>query len=338
MISVLHVAAHLGGGIGRAHAAINRVMDDGIDQTFVVLEDPVDDHYVADIQRRSRVVVAGRVRQVQELVDCADIVQFEFWGHPALTECYRELKIPHWVKTTCWAHVSGRHPPLFDQDLRVDRFITTSPISGGVSINSGFGFSSQRGQLGSRTGVYLGTVDFKKMHSEVFRAVDRSQFSGSIEFFGRTSLEVEASVLEMNHRDRISLRGYTRDPVSVLSRSSIFFYPLRPDHYGTAENALVEAMSMGLVPIVLDNPAEREIVEPGYNGLVASSIEEAVLFLEFLSSAPLGFVGPMSERAVSSVANRRPWDSARQLATVWRSLVLVDHGVQQGASCSVSPM
>ena len=66
----------------------------------------------------------------------------------------------------------------------------------------------------------------------------------------------------------------------------IFFYPLQPDHYGTAENALVEAMSLGLMPVVLDNPAEMAIVRDGETGFVARSIERCTALLQTLLASP----------------------------------------------------
>ena len=49
----------------------------------------------------------------------------------------------------------------------------------------------------------------------------------------------------MRHPERISFAAQTAEPAAALSEADIFFYPLQPDHYGTAENALIEAMSLG---------------------------------------------------------------------------------------------
>jgi len=49
----------------------------------------------------------------------------------------------------------------------------------------------------------------------------------------------------MRHPERIEFCGETAEPAAALSDADIFFYPLQPDHYGTAENALIEAMSLG---------------------------------------------------------------------------------------------
>ena len=68
----------------------------------------------------------------------------------------------------------------------------------------------------------------------------------------------------MRHPGRVHFAGHIADPASALSGADIFFYPLQADHYGTAENALVEAMSLGVVPVEPDEPlpVEPPPVEP----------------------------------------------------------------------------
>jgi hypothetical protein len=61
---------------------------------------------------------------------------------------------------------------------------------------------------------------------------------------------------------------------------------LNPKHYGTTENALLEAMAMGIVPIVLDNPAERQIVEDNVTGLIVNSPVEFAEAVQWLSDQP----------------------------------------------------
>ena len=51
-------------------------------------------------------------------------------------------------------------------------------------------------------------------------------------------------------------------PVPYLAEMDVFGYPLRSDHFGTSEQVLGEAMAAGVVPVVMDNPAEKLIVTP----------------------------------------------------------------------------
>ena len=65
--------------------------------------------------------------------------------------------------------------------------------------------------------------------------------------------------------------GFTDNIESVLAKTDIFAYPLTEKNYATTENALLEAMAAGLPVVVLNNPAERSIVENGVTGIVADS-------------------------------------------------------------------
>jgi hypothetical protein len=115
--------------------------------------------------------------------------------------------------------------------------------------------------------------------------------------------------------------GRTSDPAAALANADIFFYPLQRGHYGTAENALVEAMSLGLAPLVLDNPAEKAIVEDGRTGFVASSIEEIGSLLEMLLLLP-DVREKISCNAIRAIAETRtPAMSAQDFMILWLAMV-----------------
>ena len=115
--------------------------------------------------------------------------------------------------------------------------------------------------------------------------------------------------------------GRTSDPAAALANADIFFYPLQRDHYGTAENALVEAMSLGLAPLVLDNPAEKAIVQDGKTGFVASSIEEIGSLLEMLLLLP-DVREKISRNAIRAMAETRtPAMSAQDFMILWLAML-----------------
>lgn len=125
----------------------------------------------------------------------------------------------------------------------------------------------------------------------------------------------------MRYPERVHFAGHTADPAVALAAADIFFYPLQADHYGTAENALVEAMSLGVVPVVMDNPAEIAIVRHGETGLVARSVEECVASLQVLLSSPQS-LKDMSANAVRHIAETRtPERSAWEFALLWQELL-----------------
>ena len=159
-------------------------------------------------------------------------------------------------------------------------------------INSGFGFSGCRPRIarGRVPGVaYLGTVDFVKMHPGFFDAIDAWATTACASPYGGRSIRRapwSRAPRPCAIRTGLNSWGERRIPQAALADADIFFYPLQRDHYGTAENALVEAMSLGLAPLVLDNPAEKAIVHDGKTGFVASSIEEIGSLLEMLLLLP----------------------------------------------------
>lgn len=170
---------------------------------------------------------------------------------------------------------------------------------------------------------YLGTVDFVKMHPGFFEVIDSLSTDVTAAVWGgfEPHGEVASKAAAMRHPDRIRLMGQTSDPQAALSRSRIFFYPLQPDHYGTAENALIEAMSLGLVPVVLANPAECAIIRQGQTGFIASSIAECGEIIEMLLADPdrAAEVGAAARDAAATAFT--PQRSAQQFVDLWSGLM-----------------
>lgn len=337
-MKILHIAVHLGGGIGKAHAAITPKLPRGVEQTFLLLEEPIDRRHAEALARcGARVIVERDPMRVRALVLQSDVVQLEYWGHPLLSK-YAHLAFVPGIKTVCWSHVSGLSPPALPDFPAVDRLVLTSDISLPVVprvfrnrisvINSGFGFGMRlRSRLPRQKPsiTYLGTVDFKKLHRGIFDAVDAlddnvANILAPISLWGRISSDVATCAAAMRHSERIKLRGHTLDPMSVLAEADIFFYPLRGGHYGTGENALVEAMSMGLAPVVLDNPAETKIVANGKCGFVAHTVDECVSCLRRLVQEP-SLREEMGARAAREVQTKSPARSANEFVALWASLI-----------------
>ncbi|NTW43934.1 MAG: glycosyltransferase family 4 protein, partial [Anaerolineaceae bacterium] len=61
---------------------------------------------------------------------------------------------------------------------------------------------------------------------------------------------------------------------------------MNPRHYGTSENALLEAMTMGVVPVVIDNPTECSLVIEGKTGLIVKSPDEFAEAIVWLKNNP----------------------------------------------------
>jgi glycosyltransferase involved in cell wall biosynthesis len=335
-MKILHVTPHLGGGVGKAHAAISAVLPKSIEQTFLLLEVPRDRGYADVIAASGARVVVGGLGQVAQMAREADIVQFEFWNHPRLYECLARGDLPA-MRSVFWSHISGLFNPVIAPGLMqaAGRFVFTTPASleaPGITpsekisvINSGFGFGDAppRHRTNAPSIAYLGTVDFVKMHPGFFDVIDALQGHDiRVPVWGAVANDVVHRAKTMRHPERIVFRGQTADPKTALAGSDIFFYPLQPDHYGTAENALIEAMSLGLAPVVLNNPSELAIISDGVTGLVAHSIEECTSHLQMLLTSPerRATIGQAAMQNV--VKTRTPEISARQFTDLWQGLLL----------------
>src|SRR5262249_26640596 len=94
-MKILHVTPHLGGGVGKAHAALCAALPKEVEGPFVLLEEPRDRRFAEAIAASgSTVTVARDLAQVAVLAREADIVQFEFWNHPRLFECLAHCDFP----------------------------------------------------------------------------------------------------------------------------------------------------------------------------------------------------------------------------------------------------
>jgi len=341
-MKVLHVTPHLGGGVGKAHASLCGLLANDVQQEFLLLEEPRDRRHVDFIKAAgARVRVVDGIADVGRLARAADIVQFEFWNHPRMFECLARADLPA-IRSVFWSHISGLFKPLIPPALIAEagRFAFTTQASLAIPaladipadasrriavINSGFGFPGRLPREPNQIPriAYLGTVDFVKMHPGFFDIVDnldgdgiQVSIWGSHDPVGPTALKAQA----MKHPHRVCFRGETAMPADALAEADIFFYPLQQQHYGTAENTLVEAMSLGLVPVVLDNPAETAIVRHEEDGLVGRSLSDCATCLQRLLSSP-SLRQRLSGNAIRRISETRTAQrSARDLLSLWRAL------------------
>jgi len=341
-MKILHIAAHLGGGVGKAHSALCRMDGPDVERHYLLLEEPRDTRYADAIRDAgATITVTPDATTLRRLVARADIVQIEWWNHPRLYECLCRLDLPE-SRTVIWSHISGLFAPYVPADLLTapQRFLFTSTCSMkapavqslapevrtrlGV-INSGFGFGATAEQppaCASAVG-YLGTVDFSKLSPLFFDVIDRVELDRPVSIWG--SVDPDGDVLRhasaMRRPEAVRFHGHADDPEAALRQTGIFLYLLHPRHFGTAENALIEAMSLGCVPLVFDNPAEKAIVEHGRTGFVESSAEAAAERLQWMLRNP-DAMQEMGRNAAQAMASTRSAEkAAADFAAAYRSML-----------------
>jgi L-malate glycosyltransferase len=345
VIRVLHLTAHLGGGVGRALAALVAAGAAARRPTrhdFVSLEPPEKRTFAERIAALgSAVHVTPPPERLAELVAAADVVQLEYWNHPATLAALVALPPTLVTRLVVWSHVSGLHTPVVPGALveAAHRFLFTSPCSPGaadgranvdvVSSSGGFGHLPDARPRPPAAGRplrlgYVGTLAFSKLHpryAELVSAIDVPAPPVRLVGDDANREELEARARASGRSGLFEFRGYREDVAAELEALDVFLYLLNPLHYGTTENALLEAMALGVVPVVLDNPVERRIVRHGETGFVARTGAEVAACVARLAAEP-ALLSRLGSAAAADVRSR--FDPARtedQLDRHYREVV-----------------
>ena len=306
---ILHITAHLGGGVGRVLLNYLAAVKNGPDRHHLLCLD------YANEAARTRAAAEGLelgdrcaedwptlFRAVAE----ADLVILHWWNHPL---SYALLAAGPWppARLLLWSHVSGRRAPqIITRDLLnfPDIFLAASPVTLKLPVFNDF---SGRADLvfscaglehveglepqthdGFRVG-YLGTVDYVKMHPDFLKlclAADIPQAVFAVAG-GPEDERLRAEAAAIGATDRFEILGQISNIRAFLSSLDVFGYPLNPDHYGTGEQALIEAQAAGLPAVVLSGGAEEQVIEPGQSGLAAADAEDYGRCLRLLYENPV---------------------------------------------------
>lgn len=338
MTQVLHITAHIGGGIGKALSGLveqSIISNSEFRHTILLLEKPIKSQFVDKIRRiGGKVVVCPATDELEKLILYSDIVQLEWLNHPTIIKYLCSIsQFP--IRFLVWSHNNGLHnipkskgklPPIIPKNLikQSDIFLFTNECSfqnkevieikdklGVVYSSGGFdgfpdpnskntftSFSCDNIKVG-----YFGSFD--KLHPEFVKYISainiksmninstNSTNNFKVKMIGEYSTYIRRQLThrcnEIGKPNLLQFTGYIEkqeDLIKELSKINVLAYILNPKHYGTTENALLECMSMGIVPIVLNNPAESYLVDNGKTGFVVHSPKEFADIIKYLSENP----------------------------------------------------
>lgn len=129
--------------------------------------------------------------------------------------------------------------------------------------------------------IHVGRVCPGKGQDAAVRAcahVARAGIDFSLTFVGNAADDEAASLRSLAEKcrigDRVRLTGHVENVYTELSSADVFLFPSLAEGFG---NALVEALSCGLVVIVYDNTGLSEIMRRGFYGHLVPDRDERAL-------------------------------------------------------------
>lgn len=295
-MKILHIAVHMGGGIGSAYAGLGTC---GQEQSILLLEEPIDKSSLAKVQQEGfRIFFATDEGEIRREIAETDIVVFNWTHHPALTRFLLKFPcIP--IRSILWCHVSGNYFPALSPEFleRFDQVIFASPYSlqlpqiqrmGSKYISERFDVVYGLGDLKKFAGVkrvphdkfvigYVGTHGFCKLHPnfvDFCAAVTVPNVEFAMVGSPVTQTEILAVAEQKGIADRFTFYGQVDNVSKLLSRMDVFGYLLNPQHFGATENALLEAMAAELPVVALDQCVESVIISNGKTGLLVKNPED----------------------------------------------------------------
>lgn len=310
MMNILHIAAHLGGGAGKAISGIAIQGQQLFSDThrILLLQQPEKDGYVKECDAQG--IEIQLWTGDYELLRWADVIVVSWWNHPAMAAFLQELRRIS-APLLLWSHINGCHYPILPYDFAsaFDGIMITSPytlqnphwrVSERQAIQAeivwGIGrFAPEN--IPVKTGYqnkdiftigYVGTLGYGKIHprfveycNAVCHAVPEARFVLAGDPDAALARDLSAAGLS----GRIEFTGYVSDVPALMCSFDAFGYILNPEHYGTTENTILEAMACGIPVVAALQGAERFIV-PASAGVLVSSPEDYAVQMAFLWKHP----------------------------------------------------
>lgn len=291
-MKILHITPHMGGGVG---TVIRGWIDhDKFNRHSIICLDYVNEISLNWANSKCIDITGNPGRRfIDFVVKRSDIVVVHWWPHKLLDNLFSEFGFSP-VRMIFWCHYNYNvHPEVVKYP---DMFISTSKVMGGqydciMSTGGVDEFLKVKHEPTGHFNVgYVGTVDWKKLHGSFLLMMHKIGVNVTESIFtivGEDNISKRIQLPWTLHSiDRFRFVGKVDDIYKYYSGFDVFGYPLRHDHYGTAEQVLGEAMACGIVPVCMDNPAEKLIIQEGITGYLCKSEEEYIDNIEHLYHKP----------------------------------------------------
>jgi len=278
-MKILHITGNLGGGVGTVVCDWMEKINSNNHR--IICLDYINKKAYNHL-RDSGIEHRGGCRNnalIPVCIEQSDIVIFHFWDHPMLAELIASQLPP--CRLVFWVHKNYSIPDVIKK--YPDLLVGTSPIQGLPQYVWSTGNMDRFFELqpveheGFNVG-YVGTVDYKKLHKNFISMC----YKIGIEIQDcQFNIIGDGNINELIHHvypgnPHFITNGKVDDVTPYLQSMDVFGYPLRPDHYGTCEQVIGEAMAAGLPVVAMNNACEREIIQEGVTGFLCNSEQEYI--------------------------------------------------------------
>lgn len=300
---ILHIVSHLGGGMGSVLLNyFSKAKQNSAFTHVVACLDYANENSIAMAKSADFILfdeMSKKKKKLLDLITGADLVLMHWGNQPLMQDLLVRNKLPS-CRLIIWSHISGLYPPyVFTKKILEypERFVFTTPVS--FETKEVHDFSEKKKKnlkvIWSTSGVehvksvkprkhdgfnvgYIGTVDYAKMHPNFLKICDKINIP-NVKFIvcgGANEKEIKKEADSLGIGNKFEFTGVVSDVRRYLSIFDVFGYPLGPRHYGTCEQVLAESMAAGVVPIVLQNKAEKFIIKDGKNGIIVKNEQDYV--------------------------------------------------------------
>lgn len=333
MKRILHIAVHVGGGIGSAYAGLTAGTED---QRILLLEKPLDEVTLSRVREAGfKIILDADRNRLCEEIELADMVVINWTHHPALVKLLADFpKIP--IRSILWCHVSGNYYPvipvefvkLFDQVMFATPYSLNLPqfralgedyikehfhVVYGLNDLARFGNIDLNRHDYFQIG-YIGTLGFCKLNPD-FADYCSAINIPDVKFVMAGAANNDEQIINRYHHNggenEICFLGQVKDVTNVLENLDVFGYLLNPQHFGATENALLEAMAAGLPVVAINQCVEKYIIKDQETGLLVNTKDEYRQAIQYFYDNPK-LAGEMGKRAREHTLNQYDIEKNRQ--------------------------
>ncbi len=301
---VLHIAPHLGGGVGKALSGIleyEKNNNSSLKHKVILLEKPENYQFVDICINNGIEVIIITDCDIKDEIEKTDVVIYHWWHHPlgaALLANFPNTK----TRMILWSHINGCTYPMLPFELvkSVNKAFFTSGytlynpywsedeqnyaqenacvIYGlGKLEDLPFEYSFKKSKENFVIG-YVGTLNFSKLNpdfveycNEVVKLIPQTKFVMVGNPDGKAKILEDARKIGIE--DKFEFIGYTNNVNEELCKFDVFGYPLNNWHFGTTENVILEAINATVPVVALNQCSERYLINHNKTGFLANDKE-----------------------------------------------------------------